>query len=91
MFFPNVNSEVRPVVAVVAWHWELEHLQLLLLGPLLVSEGDPAVLFSSFLPVWLNFPNGLDALSIFWLATWRLCNSLSVKVPLVSRESNMFT
>ena len=49
MVFPNVDSEVKAVASVVAWPWELEHQQQLLLGPLLMSEGDPAVLFSSAL------------------------------------------
>lgn len=43
--FPNVNLEVWAVAAVVAWHWEWEHQRQLLLGPLLESEGDPAMLF----------------------------------------------
>ena len=49
MVFPNVDYDVKAVASVVAWPWELEHQQQLLLGPLLMSEGDPAVLFSSAL------------------------------------------
>ena len=49
MIFANVGSEVKAVPSVVAWPRELEHQQQLLLGPLLMSEGDPAVLFSSAL------------------------------------------
>ena len=49
MIFANVDSEVKAIASVVAWPQELEHQQQLLLGPLLMSEGDPAVLFSSAL------------------------------------------
>ena len=49
MIFANVGSEVKAVASVVAWPRELEHQQQLLLGPLLTSEGDRAVLFSSAL------------------------------------------
>ena len=45
MIFANVDSEVTAIASVVAWPQELEHQQQLLLGPLLMSEGDPAVVF----------------------------------------------
>ena len=49
MIFANVDSEVEAIASVVAWPRELEPQQQLLLGPLLMSEGDAAVLFSSAL------------------------------------------
>lgn len=84
MSFPNVNSEVRAVAAVVAWHWELEQQQQLLLGPLQASEGGPAVQFLLSCLLGLISQVDMMLLSIFWLATWRLCNS--TKFPLVSKK-----
>ena len=59
MIFANVGSEVKAVASVVAWPRELEHQQQLLLGPLLTSEGDRAVLFSSALMIFSLFKNFL--------------------------------